>query len=58
MDKEKFEGFEMKLKDLKPEVKEKALELAENYHSQGLEPKAALKKAVATAEAWFMDLEG
>lgn len=45
MDIEKFKGFEMELRNLKPEVKEKALELAVNYHSQGLEANEALKKS-------------
>ena len=58
MNKEKFEAFDEELKDLRPEVKEKALELASGYIEEGSEPRAALKKAIAEAELWFLDSEG
>lgn len=58
MDEEKFEAFDDQLKDLRPEVKEKALELAADYHKEGLAAGIALKKAIAEAELWFLDSEG
>jgi hypothetical protein len=58
MSEEKFEGFDDLLKDLRPEVKEKALELAARYHQDGQEAGIALKKAIAQAELWFLDSEG
>ncbi|WP_291123583.1 hypothetical protein [Flavobacterium sp. UBA6046] len=58
MKEDKFAGFDDHLKDLRPEVKEKALELAACYHLDGLEAGIALKKAIAEAELWFLDSEG
>lgn len=58
MSENKFEGFDDQLKDLRPEVKEKALELAAIYQREGLEAGAALKKSIAEAELWFLDSEG
>jgi hypothetical protein len=58
MNEEKFEGFDDKLKDLRPEVKQKALELASGYVHEGMEAGIALKKAIAEAELWFLDSEG
>ncbi|MES2108942.1 MAG: hypothetical protein V4577_09360 [Bacteroidota bacterium] len=54
----KFNGFDDQLKDLRPEVKEKALELAAGYLDNGTDPGVALKKAIAEAELWFLDSEG
>lgn len=54
----KFEGFDDQLKDLRPEVKEKALELAAGYPDDGTDPAIVLKKAIAEAELWFLDSEG
>lgn len=53
-----FKGFEDQLKDLRPEVKEKALELAAGYQKDGMEACLALKKAIEEAELWFLDSEG
>jgi uncharacterized protein YdaT len=58
MNNTKFEGFDDQLKDLRPEVKEKALELAAGYLDNGTDPGVALKKAIAEAELWFLDSEG
>ncbi|MDO3641491.1 hypothetical protein [Mucilaginibacter sp. L3T2-6] len=58
MSKEQFAGFDDDLKDLKPEVKEKALKLASGYLKDGIEAAPALKRAITEAEAWFLDLEG
>jgi uncharacterized protein YdaT len=54
---EKFEGFEVKLKELKPEVREMALTLANHYLKQGSEASVAVKRGITEAEIWFMDLE-
>jgi uncharacterized protein YdaT len=48
---EQFEGFDDELKDLRPEVKEKALELAAGYLKDAVEASVALKKAIAEVEA-------
>lgn len=58
MNKQSVEAFDKELKDLRPEVKEKALELASGYIEEGIEAAIALKKAVAAAELWFLDSEG
>jgi uncharacterized protein YdaT len=58
MDEYKFEAFDDQLKDLRPEVREKALALTAIYQKDGLEPGIALKKAIAEAELWFLDSEG
>lgn len=58
MNEESFEGFDDQLKDLRPEVKEKALELASGYRQDGQEAGIALKKAIIEAELWFLDSEG
>jgi hypothetical protein len=54
----KFEGFDDLLKDLRPKVKEKALELASGYLNKENEAAIALKKGIAEAELWFLDSEG
>jgi uncharacterized protein YdaT len=58
MNEEKFKASDEDLKDLRPEVKEKALELAASYLEAGTEAGIALKKAIAAAELWFLDSEG
>lgn len=58
MSEQKFEAFDEELKDLRPEVKEKALELASGYIKDGMKDAIALKKAIAEAELWFLDSEG
>jgi uncharacterized protein YdaT len=58
MNKEQFEGFGDELKDLRPEVKEKALELASGYVKDGADTGVALKRGIAEAEGWFLDSEG
>lgn len=58
MSMEQFEGFDDELKDLRPEVKEKALELAAGHLKDGVEANVALKKAITEAELWFLDSEG
>jgi hypothetical protein len=56
---EGFEAFETELKDLVPEVREKALELAGQYlNKQGYNKARAIKEGIADAQAWFMESEG
>ncbi|MGZ3872478.1 MAG: hypothetical protein ACXVJD_06150 [Mucilaginibacter sp.] len=56
---EGFEGFEIELKDLTPEVREKAIELAHQYLQRpGYDRARAIKEAIADAEAWYMESEG
>lgn len=57
--KEIFDEFEPKLKELKPEVKEKTLEIAGKLLTEkSLSREEALKKGIKQAEEWFFDLEG
>ena len=57
--KEIFDEFEPKLSDLKPAVKEKALEIAKKLLTEkSLSREDALKDGIKQAEEWFFDLEG
>lgn len=57
--KEVFKEFEADLKDIRPEIREKALEIAamllmnNDYNRQD-----AIKEGIRLAEEWFLDLEG
>ena len=54
-----FKNFDIQLTDLKPEVREKALEIAAVLVSEkGMAKDAALKKGIEQAENWFLDAEG
>lgn len=57
--KEIFNEFEVELKELKPEVREKALEIAAqllmNKDNKRMD---AMKEGIRQAEEWFMNLEG
>lgn len=57
--KEIFDEFEPELKELKPTVKEKALEIAGKLLTEKSISRAdALKEGIKQAEEWFFDLEG
>ncbi len=57
--KEIFDEFAPKLSELKPAVKEKALEIAGKLLTEkSLSREDALKEGVKQAEEWFFDLEG
>jgi uncharacterized protein YdaT len=57
--KEIFDEFESELKDLKPAVKEKALEIAGKLLTEkSLSREEALKEGIKQAEEWFLDFEG
>jgi hypothetical protein len=54
-----FDEFEPKVKKLKPEVKEKALEIAARLLTvKSLFREEALKEGIKQAEEWFFSLEG
>jgi len=54
-----FQDFDLQLKDLRPEVKEKALEIAAALVAEkGLDKSVAIKEAIDQAEEWFFDAEG
>ncbi len=59
MMKEMFDEFEPKLSELKPAVKEKALEIADKLLTKkSISKEDALKEGIKQAEEWFFDLEG
>tara|TARA_R100000908_G_scaffold64651_1_gene49297 strand:+ start:1629 stop:1805 length:177 start_codon:yes stop_codon:yes gene_type:complete len=54
-----FESFGADLKDLNPQVRKKALEIAnrlmeEDDYSEG----EAIKQAIKEAQEWFLDMQG
>lgn len=55
-----FENFKTELKELKPEIREKALEIAKYLMISGKysNESIALKEAIKQAEEWFLNLEG
>lgn len=54
-----FNEFDPELKELKPKVKEKALEIADKLLiEKSLSKEEALKEGIKQAEEWFFDLEG
>lgn len=54
-----FENFKAELSSLNPEVRKKALRIAEKLMEQGgLSEDEAIKKAIAKAQEWFYDSEG
>jgi len=55
---DQFKAFESDLQHLKPEVKERALAIAEQLIEKGYETQEALKEGLRRAENWFLDAEG
>ncbi|MFA6275640.1 MAG: hypothetical protein WC622_02765 [Pedobacter sp.] len=54
-----FENIDVELKDLKPAVKVKVLEILEAMSEEmKADRRSALKNAIEQAENWFMDSEG
>lgn len=54
-----FEDFDAELKDLIPDVRKKALEIAKKLmEEEKLTKEEAIEKAIARAEEWFFDREG
>lgn len=57
--KNQFGDSDIQLKELKTEVREKAMDLAEALVAEkGMEKDAALKQGMEEAENWFLDAEG
>ncbi|KAA8475446.1 hypothetical protein BDE36_3541 [Arcticibacter tournemirensis] len=56
----RFEDFEPDLKELKPSVKEKAIEIANKLLKNGkfTDQGEALKEGIKQAEEWFINMEG
>lgn len=51
--------IEVKLKNLEPKVKKKALEIAKKQRKEhGLSEKEAVEKGIALAEEWYYNLGG
>ncbi|WP_157274884.1 MULTISPECIES: hypothetical protein [Pedobacter] len=55
---ENINGDDYRLKELTPQVREKALALASGYKNNGMDSNEALQKGIAEAEEWFTELEG
>ncbi len=54
-----FKGFESDFKDLKPQIREKAIEIAKQLLMDGeYKREDALKEGIRQAEEWFLDSEG
>ena len=59
MENSNFDDFNAHLVDLRKEVKEKAIEIAQQLvEDKMMSKEAALKEGIKQAEEWFMDLEG
>lgn len=53
-----FEDFEADLKDLTPQVRNKALEIANQLmKEEGYSKAKAIKEAITKAQEWFFDSE-
>jgi len=54
-----FDNFKPKLENLSPEVREKAIEIAQELMEKGgISEERAISKAIIIAEEWFYDLGG
>jgi hypothetical protein len=54
-----FDDFDADLKDLSPEAREKAIEIANKLMKEsGYTEEKAIKEGIKKAEEWFYDLEG
>lgn len=54
-----FENFKLELDALEPNVRKKALEIAEQLMtSENCSEATAIKKGISRAEEWFMDIGG
>ncbi|AFL82940.1 hypothetical protein Belba_0274 [Belliella baltica DSM 15883] len=59
MNQDAFDDNQSNLADLKPAVKEKALEIAGKLLTEkSISKEDALKEGIKQAEEWFFDLEG
>lgn len=54
-----FENFKAELKDLTPEVRNRAMEIAHQLRKKGeISESEAIKEGIKRAEEWFLDSEG
>lgn len=54
-----MEYFPLEMNDLKPQVRQKAIEIANKLISDGRQSDPRLiRQAIAQAEEWFLNLEG
>lgn len=54
-----MEYFPLEMDDLKPEVRQKAIEIANKLIGEGkMSSPELIRQAIAQAEEWFLDLEG
>ena len=54
-----FDNLDVKLNNLKPKVRKKALEIAKKQQEEnGLSKDEAIKKGIALAEEWFYNMGG
>lgn len=54
-----FENFKAQLSDLSPEVREKALKIANKLMEKGgISEDEAIKEGIAQAQEWLFDSEG
>ena len=55
----RFEDFEPELQELKPTVREKAIEIAEKLvEEEGYPEDKAIAQGIKEAEEWFLNMEG
>jgi uncharacterized protein YdaT len=58
-EKPSFDAFQENLQQLNPQVREKAVEIAQKLiKEENYKEKAAVEEAISRAEEWFYDLEG
>lgn len=53
-----FENFKIELTELKPDVREKAIEFAREMMKKGLTKAQAISKGIQEAETWFLESQG
>ena len=54
-----FENFKVQLENLTPEVRKRAVEIAQNIMKKGgFSEDEAMKEGIKRAEEWFFDSEG
>jgi uncharacterized protein YdaT len=53
-----FANLKIELSELKPEVREKAIELIHEMMNKGIHKDQAISKAIQEAETWFLESQG
>lgn len=53
-----FDDFKVDLAELKPKVREKAIELARELTNKGMAKEQAIRKGIQKAETWFLESQG